>query len=79
MTLGVWGEFFLKMFVLLAGVFAITLITPRLASFIDKRRGKGEDPEEPRPERVENEDIDNKDNNGKENVAESNDIKYKKE
>ncbi len=67
MALGVWGMFFLKLFILLAGVYVIVLLTPKLAAFIDKRR-KPDDPDnpspdnspeipEPRPERVEDEKI----------------------
>ena len=55
MSLGVWGMFFLKMFILLAGIFVIVLLTPKLAALIDKRRKPGDNPEEPRPERVEDE------------------------
>ena len=69
MSLEVWGAFFFKMFILLAGVFVIALLTPKLAAFIDKRRSRGKSPEEPRPERVEDD----------ENAENNNDEKYKSE
>ena len=57
--MGIWGVFFLKLFILLAGVYVLILLTPKLAKFIDSRRKpneEGQPPEEPRPERVEDED-----------------------
>lgn len=55
--------FFLKFSILLAGVYVIVLLTPKIAAAIDRLR-KPEDPtlEAPRPERVDD-DID-KENNG---------------
>lgn len=59
--LGVWGEFFLKLFIILAGIYLIILITPKLAAFIDKQRKKSgtadPTPEELQPERVEDKNI----------------------
>lgn len=60
--LGTWGMFFLKMFILLAGVYVIVILTPKLAAFIDKRRKNSE--EEPRPERVQ--DSENTENSAEE-------------
>lgn len=57
--MGVWGVFFLKLFILLAGVYVLILLTPKLAKFIDSHRKsaeEGQPPEEPRPERVEDKD-----------------------
>lgn len=55
--------FFLKFGILLAGIYIIILLTPKLAAFIDRRKKPGETPPEaPRPERVQD-DI-NSDNNG---------------
>ena len=62
--LGMWGEFFLKLAILFAGVYVIIILTPRLAAFIDRRRKNGGVPEEPRPERVQ-------DDENKENSAEN--------
>ena len=74
MNLGVWGEFFLKTAVLLAGIYVIVRLTPRLANLIDRRKSKEVSPEEkPRPERVEDED------NQEKSAAENDDKEYKKE
>ena len=53
MSLAVWGIFFLKMFVLFAGVYVLIILTPKLAAYIDRRRKQGSEPKAPRPERVE--------------------------
>lgn len=58
MQLDQWGEFFLKLAILLAGVYVIIILTPKIAAFIDKRRKPGEEEASaPRPERVDD-DID---------------------
>ncbi len=68
MSLGVWGIFFLKMFLILAGIFVIILLTPKLAAFIDSRRKPGDEPDGPRPERVEDEEkTENSAENGDDN------------
>lgn len=64
MQLGLWGEFFLKLTILFAGVYVIIILTPKIAAFIDKRRKPGKDAsEEPRPERVQEDDSSKKDDN----------------
>ena len=52
MQLGQWGEFMLKIAILFAGVYVIILLTPKIASFIDKRRKPEDELSAPRPERV---------------------------
>lgn len=48
--------FFLKFGLLLAGVYVIVLLTPKMAEFIDRHRKPDEpDPPAPRPERVKDE------------------------
>ena len=70
MTLGLYGVFFLKLLILFAGVFVLTILTPKIAAFIDKYRKPGEEvPEAPRPERVED---DNFSENSGENADENN-------
>lgn len=45
--------FFLKFGILLAGVYVIILLTPKMAAYIDRLRKPGDTaPEAPRPERV---------------------------
>lgn len=64
MQLDQWGEFFLKLAILFAGVYVLIILTPKIAAFMDKRRKPGEEvPEAPRPERVE-------DDENTENIAE---------
>lgn len=68
LTLDNAGSFLLRLSIMMAGVFVIAYITPKLAAFIDKRRikkQKDEQPDEPLfkspyesaplPERVESE------------------------
>ena len=68
--LGVWGEMILKLAILFAGIYVIIRLTPKLAAFIDKRRKNGEDPDEPRPERVQ--DDENRENSGENAVKNDN-------
>lgn len=50
--------FFIKFILLLAGVYVIAALTPKLAAYIDKRRASEKSPYEsaPLPERVDTED-----------------------
>lgn len=58
MQLDQWGEFFLRLAILFAGVYVLIILTPKIAAFIDKRRKPGEEvPEAPRPERVDDDEI----------------------
>ncbi len=65
--LGAWGIFFLKLFVLFAGVYVIIILTPKIAALIDKHKKAAEqEPEAPRPERVEDDDKNEENNDDKE-------------
>lgn len=54
MTLETFFAFLGKMGLLMLGVFIIALVTPKLASWIDKKRAQNPSPygDEPSPERV---------------------------
>ena len=69
MQLDQWGIFMLKVVILFIGVYAIIILTPKLAAFIDKRRKAGEEvPEAPRPERVEDDENQKNDNESDDNL-----------
>lgn len=63
--------FFLKFGILLAGVYVIILLTPKMAAFIDRLKKPGEAaPEAPRPERVQD-DINSENSGSSEMLSES--------
>lgn len=57
MTLGTFFAFLGKMGLLMLGVFIIALLTPKFASWIDKKRAENPSPygDEPSPARVDDE------------------------
>lgn len=76
MPLDMYGELFLKLGILFAGIYFLILLTPKLAKFIDSRRKNDRDPEAPRPERVQDDLTDVTEESGSE-PENSVDDKYK--
>lgn len=83
MHLDQYALLFIKLGILFIGVYVLTVLTPKLARFIDRKKsGNNGSPEVPRPERVQNDDfLDIDDNSADDDKKsdESADSEYKSE